>query len=50
MVVTFPGPIEMDSVVVTAGIANVASSNVTGNVVTVNLTRVSNAQRVVVRW
>ena len=45
MVVTFPGPIDVESVSVTAGIGNVSSYNVTGNVVTINLTGVLNAQR-----
>ena len=48
IVVTFPGPIDVGSVSVTAGIGNVSSYNVTGNVVTINLTGVSNAQRLAV--
>ena len=45
IVVTFPGPIEMDSVAVTTGTGSVASFTVSGNVVTINLTGVTNAQR-----
>jgi hypothetical protein len=45
IVVTFPGPIELDTVAVTAGTGSVSSYNVSGGVVTINLTGVTNGQR-----
>ncbi len=48
MVITFPLPVSMTSATVTSGTGSVASSSVSGNVVTVNLTGVANAQRLTV--
>lgn len=48
MVITFPLPVSMSSATVTSGTGSVASSSVSGNVVTVNLTGVANAQRLTV--
>ena len=45
MVVTFANPVAVDSVAVTNGTGSVASFSVSGNVVTINLTGVTNAQR-----
>jgi len=44
-VVTFAVPVTVDSVSVTTGTGSVSSFSVSGNVVTVNLTGVTNAQR-----
>jgi hypothetical protein len=46
MVVTFPTPVTVATATVTSGTATVASFSVSGNVVTVNLTGVTDAQRV----
>jgi hypothetical protein len=45
LVVTFPSPVTVESVAVSNGVGTVASFDATGNVVTVNLTDVTNAQR-----
>jgi len=45
IVVTFPIPVAVDSVMVTAGNGSVPSFSVSGNVVTIDLTGVTNAQR-----
>ena len=45
IVVTFPNPVAVDSVAVTAGNGSVAKFSVSGNVVTIDLTGVTNAQR-----
>ena len=44
-VVTFASPVTMSSAAVTTGTGSVGSSSVSGNVVTINLTGVANAQR-----
>ena len=48
MVISFALPVTMTSATVTAGTGSVASSSVSSNVVTVNLTGVTNAQRLTV--
>jgi hypothetical protein len=44
IIVTFPAPVSIKSAAVTSGSGSVASSTVSGNVVTVDLTGVANAQ------
>ena len=48
MLLTFASPVSMSGADVTAGTGMVASSSVVGNAVTVNLSGVSNAQRLAV--
>ena len=45
MVVTFPNPVTVGGVSVTSGTGNVGSSSVSGGVVTINLTGVTDTQR-----
>ncbi len=48
IVVNFPSPVTVSGASVTSGTGSVSNFNATGNVVTVNLTGVTNAQRIAV--
>jgi hypothetical protein len=48
MVVTFPVPVTISGATVTSGTGSVSSASASGNVVTINLTGVTNAQRITV--
>ena len=48
IVITFPAPVTISSAAVSSGSGSVASSTVSGNVVTVDLTAVGNAQTIAI--